>query len=150
MAVGIALIAAACAFALARHGPEVPDSGLLSAVPSDAAFATTVREAVRTMGAFESASEAADLPEPESWAGEFIDKAVVPVQSELAAATPPVHLREPTEAAVAALGRIQLQRDGYETCRGQGGSCHTQRRAFDQAVDDAYRILGDLAFYTFG
>ncbi len=150
MAFGALLIAAACVFALARHAPDLPDGGLLSAVPSDAAFGTTVRDTLRTMGEYESASDASDLPDPEGWAREFIDNAVVPAQAELAEATPPVHLRAPTEAAVAALGRVKLQLDGYETCRAQGGSCLTQRRGFDRAIDDAYRILGDLSLYTFG
>lgn len=148
--VGVVLIAAGCAFALTRHGQDVPSGGLLSAVPSDAAFGATVRDALRTMGTYESASDAADLPDPEGWAAEFVENAVMPAQAELAAATPPVHLRGPTEAAVAALGRVKLERDGYEACRSMGASCFTQRRAFDRAIDDAYRILGDLALYTFG
>lgn len=143
-------MAAACVVALAAQGRVVGDGGLLSAVPSDAAFGTTVRQAAADMRPYESASTAADLPEPGTWASEFVTRAVEPALDRLAAATPPVHLRAPTESAVSALHRVEAELEGYRICKAEGGSCSTQRHGLDHAVDEAYRLLGDLTLYTFG
>lgn len=148
--IGAALVAGACLLALAGTGSNVTAGGLLSAVPSDAAFGATVRQAAADMRPYESASTAADLPEPEAWAAEFVARAVDPALGRLAMATPPVHLRAPTESAVSALHRVEAELDGYTVCRSRGGRCSTQRQALDHAVDEAYRLLGDLSLYTFG
>lgn len=148
--VGVVVVAAACVLALFGSSPATPNGGLLSAVPSDAAFGSAVRAALADMHPYESASQAADLPDPETWADEFVSRAVEPSLGRLTTTTPPVHLRAPTEAAVSALGRVEAELDGYRICRAKGSRCSTQRHAFDHAVDEAYRILGDLALYTFG
>lgn len=148
--VGVLALAAACLLALSGRAPATPTGGLLSAVPSDAAFSTSVRDALSNMHLYEPASEAADLPDPDGWADEFISRAVDPSLDQLGSATAPVHLRAPTESAVSALERVRTELQGYRICREKGGGCTTQRRGFDHAVDEAYRLLGDLALYTFG
>ncbi|MBX7161104.1 MAG: hypothetical protein K1X95_12500 [Acidimicrobiia bacterium] len=148
--VGSVIVAAICLVAVGTNAQTTPTGGLLTAVPSDAAFGTAVRNALDDMHPYESASQAADLPDPDSWADEFVSMAVQPSLARLTATTPPAHLRAPTKAAVSALERVEDELGGYRICRAKGGDCSTQRRGFDHAIDEAYRLLGDLSLYTFG